>query len=50
VTEINDEIRAVQDYPGSSEQAGQLKAFAARVPRFGCLFFFGILKMNPQWF
>jgi len=50
VTEISDEIRAVHAHPGSSEQAGQLRAFAPRVPRFGRLLFFRILKMNPQWF
>ena len=50
VTEISDEIREVQAHPGSSEQAGMLRAFAPRVPRFGRLLFFWILKMNPQWF
>jgi pyruvate/2-oxoglutarate dehydrogenase complex dihydrolipoamide acyltransferase (E2) component len=50
VTEISDEIRAVQAQPSSSEQAGKLMAFAPRIPRFGRLLFFRILKMNPQWF
>ena len=50
VTEISDEIRAVQAQPSSSEQAGKLMAFAPHIPRFGRLLFFRILKMNPQWF
>ncbi len=50
VTEISEEIRAVQVHPGSSEQAGQLRAFAPRIPRFGRLLFFRMLKMNPHWF
>jgi len=50
VTEISEEIRAIQAHPRSSEQAGALRSFGPRVPRFGRLLFFRILKMNPHWF
>jgi pyruvate/2-oxoglutarate dehydrogenase complex dihydrolipoamide acyltransferase (E2) component len=50
VLDISAEIRAVQDRPGSSAQAGRLVKLAPRLPRFVRLLFFRILKRNPQWF
>ena len=50
VTEISDEIRAVQAHPGSSHQSGGIVAIAPRIPRFLRLLFFRILKMHPPWF
>ncbi len=50
VTEISEEIRAVQANPGSSKQASRLIDFAPRIPRIGRLLYFRILKLNPHWF
>lgn len=50
VIEISNEIREVQAHPRSSEQAGRLQAIGPRIPRFGRLLYFRILKMNPNWF
>jgi len=50
VREISTEIRSIQANPESSEQSSTLVALAPRVPRIVRLFFFWIVKKNPQWF
>lgn len=50
VREISDEIRAIQARPEKSAQQSRLVALAPRVPRFARLFFFWLIKKNPQWF
>jgi pyruvate/2-oxoglutarate dehydrogenase complex dihydrolipoamide acyltransferase (E2) component len=50
VRELTDEIRAVQERPISSAQAGGLIDLAPHLPRFIRLFYFWILKKNPRWF
>ena len=48
--QINDEIRAVQGKPESSQQGGKLVSLAPKLPRFVRLFFFWVVKKNPFWF
>jgi pyruvate/2-oxoglutarate dehydrogenase complex dihydrolipoamide acyltransferase (E2) component len=50
VRDISDEIRAIQDSPGKSEQQGALVRLAPRIPRFLRLLFFRVVKKNPHWF
>lgn len=50
VGDISDEIRSIQAKSGRSEQQSWLVALAPRLPRFVRLFFFWVVKKNPQWF
>ncbi|MGD8621603.1 MAG: 2-oxo acid dehydrogenase subunit E2 [Anaerolineales bacterium] len=50
VLELSDEIRAVQEKPGSSAQASGLTELAPHLPRFIRLMYFWVLKKNPHWY
>jgi pyruvate/2-oxoglutarate dehydrogenase complex dihydrolipoamide acyltransferase (E2) component len=50
VSNITQEIRAIQSAPEKSDQNSNLIAIARRLPRFARLFFFWAVKLNPHWF
>ena len=50
VSNITQEIRAIQSAPEKSDQNSNLIAIAGHMPRFARLFFFWAVKLNPHWF
>lgn len=50
VSQISDEIRAVQTRPERSAQSGGLVALGAKAPRFLRMLFYRLIKLNPRWF
>jgi hypothetical protein len=50
VREIRDVTRANRAEPGRTEPHPVLMALAPRLPRFGRMLYFRVLKLNPHWF